>query len=395
MKPGKRQRNDLTHAINETVVGHQQAKIGESIIFSTNGLHHRLRIDGTPLLIAGRYSRLLKAEFQWVENLLSHAPSIGTFYESILRSFIKELLPTKFHVSQGFVHDSERRTTSPQIDIVVYLADRFAPIYQCEGFKVFPPEATLALAEVKKTLTLAHVRDIARLYLPLYLGQAPDCAGGVQKLNIFAFQSSVKTEKIVEALVLEYRRYLINYQTSTVGGDAVSLGLEHIVLFNFFFLDRPEYIYTHLRFDSAGRARIKVTTCKTGDHTDGLHEFLASMSQAESVGKNALDPNLLHFPLHSVHGVKEVLVDFYLYQEMSAQQLADRFPDETDILRTPLRNGEVIIAATCNSELDWKKKKSLSELIQEPSFRWIAVPVKPITQSADENLEKRSRTMSR
>jgi hypothetical protein len=80
---------------------------------------------------------------------------------------------------------------------------------------------------------------------------------------------------------------------------------------------------------------------------------------------------------------------------MSAQQLADRFPDETDILRTPLRNGEVIIAATCNSELDWKKKKSLSELIQEPSFRWIAVPVKPITQSADENLEKRSRTMSR
>lgn len=233
LKLGKRHPNDLANAVSKTVVDHQHAQIGESIVFATNGVHQRLRIDGTPLLIASRYSRLLRAEFQWVEKLLSHAPSIGTFYESILRSFIKELLPTKLHVAQGFVHDAARRATSPQIDIIVYSADRFSPIYQCEGFMVFPPAAPWALAEVKKTLTLAHVRDIARLYLPIYLGQAPRSAAGVQKLNIFAFQSGTKTEKIVDALVSEYSKYLKSFKSRTVGGAEVTLGLAHMVLFNF------------------------------------------------------------------------------------------------------------------------------------------------------------------
>lgn len=381
MKPSKSHHKNLTTSVNKIAVSHQHAKIGRSIFFNTDGLHHRLRIDGTPLLIADRYSRLLKAEFQWVEDLLSHAPSIGTFYESILRSFIKEILPTKFQVSQGFVHDAERYTTSPQIDIIVYSADTFAPIYQCEDFKVFSPQAIFALAEVKKTLTLVHVRDIARLYLPLYLGQSTDCSAGIQKLNIFAFQSVTKTEKIVETLILEYSKYLKNYSTSTVGGAGVNIGLAHIVFFNYFFLDRPEYILTNIHFESAGNAKIQVKIFKAGDRTDGLHNFLASMSQAQSSDKNALDQNLLTFPIHTLHSETEVPVNFYLYQEISVQQLADYFPDEIDILRRPQPNGNVIIAAQFGSNMEWRKKKSLSALMLESSFTWLTIPFMPIAQS--------------
>ena len=53
----------------------------------------------------------LNAEFRRINSLTSHATSIGAYHEGILRRTIGGLLPGRYSVKTGFVHDGGDRVS--------------------------------------------------------------------------------------------------------------------------------------------------------------------------------------------------------------------------------------------------------------------------------------------
>lgn len=85
-----------------------------------------------------------------------HWLSVGNYKESILRNLLSSTLPQKYEVSTGFIltADSEGKILkSKQIDIIIWDSTNYAPIFRDGEFVIVPPEACLAVVEVKGKLT--------------------------------------------------------------------------------------------------------------------------------------------------------------------------------------------------------------------------------------------------
>jgi hypothetical protein len=117
-----------------------------------------------------------------------HSSTIGLLTEEILRTFLKNYLPKRVTVEQGFVRSKTGRL-SKQCDIIIYDSHNYAPFYRINDVVVVPVDSVIAIIEVKTTLnksifrdTLIYFHDIkeittAKAYLFIY--KAPS----IQSLN--------------------------------------------------------------------------------------------------------------------------------------------------------------------------------------------------------------------
>lgn len=93
------------------------------------------------------YSKLLQAK-NMVPN---HNLYYGLFAESILRDFLRDVLPMRVGVCQGFIEQNGK--LSQQCDIIIYDQLNYAPIYSYGEIQVIPSDSVIAVVEVKVSIT--------------------------------------------------------------------------------------------------------------------------------------------------------------------------------------------------------------------------------------------------
>lgn len=97
-----------------------------------------------------RKSAMLREEIRVIKPLVSaHPPTLGAFYEAVLKKFIKGFVPGEYKIGTGFVIDVDSGKSSRQIDIMVYKDDIYPPIYQDENFVIVERGMVYAGIEVK------------------------------------------------------------------------------------------------------------------------------------------------------------------------------------------------------------------------------------------------------
>ena len=97
-----------------------------------------------------RKSAMLREEIRIIKPLVpAHPPTLGAFYEAVLRKFIKGFVPGEYKIGTGFVIDVDSGKSSRQIDIMVYKDDIYPPIYQDENFVIVERGMVYAGIEVK------------------------------------------------------------------------------------------------------------------------------------------------------------------------------------------------------------------------------------------------------
>lgn len=97
----------------------------------------------------------LSAKLQSLRMSISHSGEKGRSLESIVSNFLRDILPSEYGISTGFVayHASEGEIKlSPQLDIIIYDAIRCGPIVRLSTCEVFPLEAVYAYVEVKASI---------------------------------------------------------------------------------------------------------------------------------------------------------------------------------------------------------------------------------------------------
>lgn len=93
--------------------------------------------------------------YDFLEDLMEKFPKNiqngpeGNYRESLIRSYLRDILPQPSAVGTGFVVDNENYS-SMQIDIIVY-DPRIPPLFKSDELVVVVPEAVYGLIEVKTT----------------------------------------------------------------------------------------------------------------------------------------------------------------------------------------------------------------------------------------------------
>jgi hypothetical protein len=122
---------------------------------------------------------ILAAKLEAVRSAIDHPAEKGRAVEENVRHFIRDLLPSEYGVSTGFIayHENtcqkemllrrddsceiyeytysvadDRISISRQLDVIIYDALRFGPIARLGTCDVFPAEAVLAYIEVKSVI---------------------------------------------------------------------------------------------------------------------------------------------------------------------------------------------------------------------------------------------------
>jgi len=112
--------------------------------------------------LSASYSSELRARVGRLDEIIGnrHWLSVGTYKESLLADVLRNHLPGKFEIGTGFVlaFEEGHRVLSRQLDLLIWNSHEHAPIFRDGSFVVVPPEACLAVVEVKSTLTRKALR---------------------------------------------------------------------------------------------------------------------------------------------------------------------------------------------------------------------------------------------
>ncbi len=191
---------------------------------------------------------------------IKHNLSFGVFAEDLLRNFIRESLPSKYKVTQGFVANNNE--ISPQCDVIIYNAMDYTPLFSTANMDVIPAEAAVAVIEIKIRInregfntTLANFRQLQNL--------------GIRNKYLFIYSSC--SWKTIESYFWDKKSNCVDFNQLCVGAEKYDhgnydelpeaiLGLKH----GNEFLLKKDYVitdnrdmkgYTSLIFDDTmGRA---------------------------------------------------------------------------------------------------------------------------------------------
>lgn len=108
------------------------------------------------------YAKEILSKLGRLNELIRHAPSIGSFHESFISNYLKNFLPRRFSIKTGFVYNPTSREVSPQIDILVI--DENVPssyLFQDGDFVVVTPSSVVCAIEIKTNFDKNSLRDIA------------------------------------------------------------------------------------------------------------------------------------------------------------------------------------------------------------------------------------------
>ena len=122
---------------------------------------------GEWLAYLGSVAAEVEARVNRVRHLIGgkHWLSVGAYHESLVRDLLREHIPGRFAVSTGFVrwHDT---IISQQLDVIIWDRSRIAPLLEDGEFVIVPPDAVVAVFEVKTTLTRKEFRKALDLLHP-------------------------------------------------------------------------------------------------------------------------------------------------------------------------------------------------------------------------------------
>lgn len=115
-------------------------------------------------------AELLHRQYQNIEQLLGPAGSdwtwTGEHCETLLREAIQRTLPPSLRVSKGYVYGVRKTENgmerSPEIDLLIYDADQFAPIFSMDKFVIVRAESVRAAIQVKRTLDANTLQKAVR-----------------------------------------------------------------------------------------------------------------------------------------------------------------------------------------------------------------------------------------
>lgn len=92
----------------------------------------------------------IESQFNRVSSLVHNARlASGEWKEQIFRNFLIRYIPKKFGVGRGYIKNPYDNKSSNQIDILIYDKEKYAPYFQDRDFIIIPPEAAIAVIEVK------------------------------------------------------------------------------------------------------------------------------------------------------------------------------------------------------------------------------------------------------
>ncbi|MCH7382267.1 hypothetical protein MMP71_00215 [Acinetobacter dispersus] len=130
----------------------------------------------------------LEALSERIRFIIKHAPTVGTYRETLLQNTLKKHLPERYHIATGFIYGVEK-----QIDILIYDKVDYAPIFRETDLVIVPPESVRAVIEVKTKITHENLQSALELL---------DLASHVDDMNppffkgVFAFESALTEESI-------------------------------------------------------------------------------------------------------------------------------------------------------------------------------------------------------
>lgn len=373
---------DLTSAVPLEVQENQGH--GSGYIAEIDGLREEF-YPHEDLFLGARLSRRLQADQNWFEKLVRHAPTVGTFYEALLRDILHEIKPARLQVSTGFVFDMERSKASRQLDVIVYDCNDRAALFRNREFIVISSDIFVSAAEIKKTLTLKDLRQHIQNTVNFRFGTHRSSPRGVQFINVFAYSSRCKTRAIAECVKDELARHISNFHAQTVSGATAMLVALYITLPRIYFFDRGEFIETTIRRTTEGpEYSIDVSVLRSAaDEQDGLNEFLSAMMPEES--GSDLRPNLRSMPLRHEEYSFRIQKPLLLATKLSLRELAERIPKDHKTLQELTIGGQKPYAAFVPTYVDWDTIDDLQTLQRLPGFSWAILPVPGLT-----NTESRS-----
>lgn len=144
-------------------------------------------------------AELLLKQYQNIEQLLGPAVSDWTWpgehCETLLREAIQRTLPPSLQVGKGYVYGTRKTNggveRSPEIDLLIYDVNQFAPIFSMGQFVIVRAESVRAVIQVKRTLDASTLKKAVENVV-------------MAKQHVIAtsqLHSSVVTEKLFSAVV--------------------------------------------------------------------------------------------------------------------------------------------------------------------------------------------------
>lgn len=115
------------------------------------------------MILYQNYAKELISKIGRLSELTSHAPSVGTFHENIVRNYLENFISRRFSVKTGFVYNSENNVSSPQIDILII--DENVPsayLFQDKDLVVAVPESVVCAIEIKTNFNKSSFDDISK-----------------------------------------------------------------------------------------------------------------------------------------------------------------------------------------------------------------------------------------
>lgn len=104
------------------------------------------------------YSREMMRRFKAAEGILGNALDRGAGREEAIRQFLRERLPSRYGVAEGFVVD-HAGDLSRQTDIIIYDASKMPRFSVEEALRLWPTEAVYGVVEVKSRLSEDALND--------------------------------------------------------------------------------------------------------------------------------------------------------------------------------------------------------------------------------------------
>ena len=339
-----------------------QENLQQHLTLKIQGVLHR-HVHHTDMFLGQRAVQRLRAETGWFEKLVKHSPSVGTFYEDILRALITELLPTGLKAGSGFIFDPETMRTSNQLDILVYEDTSQAPFLRRGEFTVVPPKVIRAVSEVKKTLTKTHITSIIQKTFTSNCGSYQKRLSGCQNLRVFAYKSRVKPERVQQIVRDELDLILSKLAGGADKVEHQPIMLGSLVLPSFYFFDHGEVIESGLEAMGGGRFRVHVDRNYASGGC-GLNDFLVRMAMNREEAGDIWDQNFISSPLLVPISSIEIPHPIHLLKRVTMLELLKHFPASRTEIASIKVQGQQPVAASVSADLAWHNLESFQAFRQ-------------------------------
>lgn len=341
-----------------------QSPAGQCMIVkdTRRGLLHKIYWHDENFL-ANRFHRKIKSETDWFEGVIRHAPTVGSFYENLIRSTLKEFAPSNNKIGTGFVFDSSRNKHGKQIDVLVFDDTDRSVVYRSEEFVVVNPGSVISAIEVKKTLNASNLKDVVKSSFYSNLGSFSDSYKNIQKLRIFSFKLGCKKETICRALVESLEDCIRTLEVETDEGRGGVLPITYCSLPELYFLDEEFYITTDLVIGKDHSFCLDVRVVPAPG-TGSIGQMLNSVVEENRKKIGPHEKSYLANPVRPIPETLNVEGRFYLIDVFSIFDLVAIFPSSLGYFESLEVDGAKPVSVQVPKGLDIDKYNNLEDFLK-------------------------------